>query len=58
MISASLQASELSAPLPRWAVGASLALIGVITAVLVLTLPPHGGADTSIASTLVALPRR
>lgn len=58
MISESFQASELSAPLPRWATGVSLVLIAMITAVLVFALPPHPGSDASLAATLVSMPRQ
>lgn len=54
MFSQSLNTAELSAPLPRWAVFVSLALIAVITAILVIALPaPTAGDDHATASAVI-----
>jgi hypothetical protein len=58
MLSASLSATELAAPPPRWAVGASLALIAAITAILVHVLPPAPGGDVAVTPTFVAVEQR
>lgn len=45
MFSQSLNTVELSAPLPRWAVVASLVLIAVFTAIFVFVLPAQSAGD-------------
>jgi hypothetical protein len=45
MFSQSLNSTELSAQLPRWAVFVSLALIALTTVILVLALPAHPGGN-------------
>ena len=46
MFSESFLFSEVLAPPPRWAVGASLALGAVFTAAFVMTLPPEPRDET------------
>ncbi len=58
MISATFQATELPAPPPPWAVAVSLMLIGVITALLVVVLPPSPDGPPTSVPTITAVDRR